>query len=176
MGLKYIGFEHTNDGYFVGCNIAEDPRILRLETTAKDTDIRDSSVARRVRWKQLMTENAGKIDVEIGEKMEGDTFDTWLNEIHPGDRTLASHGDLESQINTPGRDDPFYPWGSFDAKVVDSTMAKAMSFAARWGSADGTAFDAPAFLAAHPQFDWQAPYLKSRPAEPWAEFKAGEAP
>ena len=33
-------------------------------------------------------------------------------------------------------------------------MAKEMSFAARWGSACGTAFDAEKFLAAHPQFDW----------------------
>jgi hypothetical protein len=29
------------------------------------------------------------------------------------------------------------------------------------------AFDASAFLAAHPQFDWQTGYLKSRPVEPW---------
>ena len=36
-----------------------------------------------------------------------------------------------------------------------------------WGSADGMAFDASAFLAAHPQFDWQTGYLKSRPVEPW---------
>jgi hypothetical protein len=53
-------------------------------------------------------------------------------------------------------------------------MARTMSFAARWGSSDGTTFDATSFLAAHPQFEWQTPYLKSRPAEPWVEFKSGE--
>ena len=40
-------------------------------------------------------------------------------------------------------------------------MASKMSFAA-------------AFLAAHPQFDWMTGLLKSRPAQPWTEFAAGE--
>ena len=173
LGLKYTGFERTKDGYFTGSNIAEDPHILRLETTSNDSDIRSSIVARRVRWKQLMSENAGKIDLELGEKMEGDCYDTCLNKENPGCRTLAGHCELDPQL-TAASDVPFHPLGSYDAKVVDSRMAKNMSFAARWGSADGTSFDAPAFLAAHPQFDWQEGYLKTRPAEPWVEFKSGE--
>jgi hypothetical protein len=172
LGLKYVGFERTKDGFFIGSNIAEDPHILRLETDSKDDDIRLSNVARRVRWKQLMKENAGKIDVELAKSMEGDCYDTCLNKENPGSRTLSGHFELETGLMGPGV--PFKPSGSFDAKVVDAGMAKAMSFAARWGSADGMAFDAPAFLAAHPQFDWQEGYLKSRPAEPWVDFKAGE--
>jgi hypothetical protein len=172
LGLNYIGFERTKDGFFTGSNIAEDPHILRLETDAKDDDIRISSVARRVRWKQLMKENAGKIDLELGEKMEGDTYDVSLNKENPDTRTLSGHFDLDSDPG--GTHVPFEPYGTFDGKVVDSRMAKAMSFAARWGSSDGTAFDAPAFLAAHPQFDWQTGYLKSRPSEPWVIFKSGE--
>ena len=89
LGLKYVGFERTNDGFFIGSNIAEDPHILRLETDTKDDDIRLSDVARRVRWKQLMKENAGKIDLELGEKMEGDCYDTCLNKENPGSRTLC---------------------------------------------------------------------------------------
>jgi hypothetical protein len=174
LGLKYIGFERTKDGFFIGSNIAEDLHILRLETTTKDSDIRNSVVARRVRWKQLMRENAGKIDLELGKKMESDCYDTWLNQEHPGGRTLSGHEELESQITDSSSHVPFNPGGSYDAKVVDSRMAKAMSFAARWGSADGTSFDAPAFLAAHQQFDWLEGYLKSRPAEPWVEFRSGE--
>ena len=107
--------------------------------------------------------------------MEGDCFDTCLNKENPGSRTLSGHFELEPELLTPSSGVPFSPGGSFDAKVVDAPMAKAMSFAARWGSADGTAFDAPAFLAAHPQFDWMADYLKSRPVEPWVEFKSGES-
>jgi len=105
--------------------------------------------------------------------MEGDCYDTCLNQVRPGVRTLAGHAELDPE-STYASDIPFAPWGSFDAKVVDSRMAKNMSFAARWGSADGTSFDAQAFLAAHPQFDWLEGYLKSRPVEPWVEFKSGE--
>jgi hypothetical protein len=175
QGLKYTALERTNDGYFIGSNIAEDLRILRLETNVRDEDIRFSRVARRVRWKQLMKENAGKIDVEMAKQMEGDCYDVCLHKENPGSRTLAGHFELEPELLAPtGAPVPYSPAGSFDAKVVDARMAKAMSFAARWGSADGTAFDATAFLAAHPQFDWQEGYLKSRPAEPWVEFKSGE--
>jgi hypothetical protein len=53
-------------------------------------------------------------------------------------------------------------------------MAKKMSFAARWGSACGRPFDAAKFLDNHPQFEWMKDVLKSRPAQPWTEFHAGE--
>jgi hypothetical protein len=58
--------------------------------------------------------------------------------------------------------------------VIDTKHAKNMSFAARWGAACGKAFDARAFLAKHPQFDWMKDTLKSRPSQPWVEFRAGE--
>jgi hypothetical protein len=61
-----------------------------------------------------------------------------------------------------------------DAKVVDGSMAKAMSFEARWGTACGRPFIAKDYLNEHPQFDWMSNLLKDRPTEPWAVFKAGE--
>jgi len=173
--LKYTGLQRTKDGYFTGSNIAEDPHILRLETDGSDTDIRGSSVARRVRWKQLMKENQGKIDIEVAKAMEGDSYDVYLAKTNPGSRTIAGHCELETMIPGGGNDgSPFEPLGAVDCKVVDTRMAKAMSFAARWGSADGTAFDAAAFLEAHPQYDWMQGILKSRPVQPWVEFTAGE--
>jgi len=33
-----------------------------------------------------------------------------------------------------------------------------------------------AFLAAHPDYAWQEPYLRDMPAGPWTEFHAGEIP
>ena len=68
-----------------------------------------------------------------------------------------------------------YPAGMLpDSKVVDATMAKQMSFEARWGSACGTAFVARKYLAAHPQFDWMEAILKDRLAQSWAIFHAGQ--
>jgi hypothetical protein len=170
LGLKYIGFERTKDGYFTGSNIAENPQILRMETTVRDTDLRISSVARRVRWQQLMKANAGKIDLVVAKAMESDVYDPLLHRNAPGVRSLNGRCDLDPAGNAVRS--PFEPFGTFDAKVVDAAMAERMSFAARWGSADGSGFDAAAFLAAQPQYEWMEGILKSRPKEPWTILSA----
>jgi len=172
LGLKYVGFERTKNGFFVGSNVAEDLRILRFETITSEQDIRKSSIARRVRWKQLMKENAGKINIDLAEKFEADHYDTYLNVNSPDIRTLCAHPDLDQDIY--GVDIPYAPWGTIDGKVVDSKMAKQMSFTARWGSACGIPFVAKTYLEKHPQFDWMKGIIVDRPAQPWTIFKAGE--
>jgi hypothetical protein len=172
LGLKHVRLERKRDGYFVGSNIAEDLKILRFETSGQETDIRRSSVARRVRWKQLMNQHAGKMNLDLAKTAEADHFDAYLQKETPSCRTLCEHRDLDSQLY--GSDTPFAPSGTVDAKVVDAKMATQMSFAARWGSACGAAFDAAKFLDAHPQFDWMRSILTSRPSRPWTEFRAGE--
>jgi hypothetical protein len=172
LGLKYVGFEKKEDGFFTGSNVAEDLRILRFETKSSELDIKVSSVARRVRWKQLMKENAGKINLELGEKFEGDHYDTYLNTNTPDMRTLCSHPNLDP--DPYGVDIPYSPWGTLDGKVVDSKMAKQMSFVARWGSACGIPFNAKSYLEEHLQFDWMTGLIKDRPTQPWTIFKSGE--
>jgi hypothetical protein len=173
LGLKHVGLEKKRDGFFTGSNLAEDLKILRLETDVTyDTDIRRSDAARRVRWKQLMRQFSGQIDLQHAKEFEADHFDTFLGKDRPGYRTMCMHNDTDAE--TPGAVEPFAPRGTFDAKVVDAAMARRMSFAARWGSACGRAFDAEKFLGAHPQYDWMRGCLKSRASEPWTDFTAGE--
>lgn len=174
LGLKYVGFEKKKDGYFSGSNVAEDLKILRIETKAQETNIKVSSIARRVRWKQLMKENIGKINLNLAEKFESDHFDTYLNTSKPGSRTLCAHYYLDPNNQTPGWAEPFYPAGVLDGKVIDSKMAKQMSFIAKWGSACDLPFNGKAFLDEHPQYDWTTGLLKDRPSQPWTTFKAGE--
>jgi len=173
LGLKYVGFERTKDGYFTGSNVAENLKILRFETNTNETNIKNSSVARRVRWKQLMRQNAGKIDIKLAEAFEADHYDTYLKKNNPGSRTLCGHQEIDPQLI--GNDIPFFPEGTLDGKVVDSRMARDMTFVARWGSACGMAFDKNKFQEEHPQFDWMKGLLEDRPSEPWTIFKAGEA-
>ena len=173
LGRKYVGFQEKSDGYFTGSNVPVDPKILRWETDARETDIRFSSVARRVRWHQIMKEYAGKIDLEHAKRFEADHFDTYLNKVEPDSRTLAAHYDLDKD---PAFGSPFEPSGSVDAKVVDSALAKKMSIAVRFGSPAGMPFVASTFLEAHPQFDWMKDILPDRPSEPWTVFTAGEKP
>jgi len=172
LGLKYVGFEKRKDGYFSGSNIAEDPKILRRETKSNEVNIKFSNVARRVRWKQLIEEHAGKIDVQLGQAFLSDHFDTYLGTDSPDSRTICGHSELDNQAM--GSDDPFDPIGALDGKVVDASMARNMSFAARWGSSCGMPFDAGKFLEQHPQYDWMRGLLKDRPTQPWVLFKAGE--
>ena len=170
LGLKHVAFEKKKDGFFVGSNIAEDLKILRFETSSNDIDIREDNIARRVRWKQLMKANAGRIDADKAKAFLGDGFDTYLGKEGPDSRSLCGRGDLDPRFEGGGI--PFSPSGAFDAKVVDAAMAKRMTIAAHWGAACGPAFDAAAFLAAHPQFEWMAGLLKDRPQGPWAEFSS----
>jgi hypothetical protein len=174
LGLKYTAYEKKRDGYFTGSNVAEDRKILLLETERNDTDIRSSSVARRLRWRQLMKDYNGKIDVALAKKFEGDHFDMYRNKLMPSGRTLCGHFDLDGEAGGQGQGVPFDGSGTVDAKVVDAVMAKQMSFAARWGSGCGIAFSASKYLAAHPQFEWVTDLLRDRPSEPWVVFRAGE--
>ena len=139
----------------------------------QETNIKSSAIARRVRWNKLMNENAGKVNIEMAKVLEADHFDAFLNITKPDGRPLCSHGDLDMEPNA-GSEDPFNTFGTLDGKVLDSKMAKQMSFAARWGSSCGIPFDAKAFLEAHPQFDWMTGLIKDRPIQPWTIFKAGE--
>jgi hypothetical protein len=172
IGLKYVGYEKKEDGYFSGSNITEDLKILRRETRTNEINIKMPNVARRVRWKQLMNEYRGKIDIGTGKAFLADHFDTYLNTSNPDSRTICGHFESDSQAS--GTFAPFLPAGAYDGKVVDATMAKNMSFVARWGSPCGTPFDAKKFLELHPQYDWMNGLLKDRPTQPWTVFKAGE--
>jgi len=174
LGLKHVGFEKKRDGYFVGSNIAEDPKILRLETTAEDTDIRLSSVSRRLRWKDLMRNHAGRIDLDLARQFEADHFDSYRGEVMRSGRTLCGHFELDPEAVSPWPGVPYGCAGTVDGKVVDASMTKRMSFLARWGSACGTPFVARKFLLAHPQFDWMSGILKDRPTQPWTEFRTEE--
>ncbi len=177
LGLMNVGFERTRDGFFTGSNVAENLKILRRETDMNDADIRDFTITRRVRWKQLMAQYRGKIDVASAKAFEADHFDAYAKVERPGGRTLCAHREVETEY-APGPPTlwnvPFAYAGTVDAKVVDTAMAKKMSFAARWGSACGRAFDAKKFLLDHPQFDWVEGLLKDLPSQPWVEFTAGE--
>jgi hypothetical protein len=174
LGLAHVGLERTRDGFFLGSNVAENLKILRRETGMNELDIRDTCIARRVRWKQLMAQHRGRIDATLAKTFEADHFDTYAKAERPGGRTLCRHCENETDYAPGGWNVPFYPCGTHDAKVVDTAMAKRMSLAARWGSACGRAFDAKKYLQDHEQFYWLEGVLKDLPSEPWVEFTAGE--
>jgi hypothetical protein len=174
LGLKYQSVERTMDGYFIGFNAATDPRIRNLECSdAGYDDIRTAAGARRVRLTQLMEEHRGKIDVEVGQEILADHYDVYLQKENPCTRTIDGHYELDAMEYWPARK-PYAPQGAVDGKVMDSEMAKDLSFWARWGNSSGMPFDAAQHLADHIQYDYLDGYLKDRPTQPWTLFGVEE--
>jgi hypothetical protein len=174
LGLKFDNVARAKDGYFVGFNAPEDPRIRNLECgNTGYADIRMGSGARRVRLTQLMEKYRGKIDIKNGEKILADHYDVYLQKEKPGSRTVDGHYELDAFEYWPARL-PYVPQGAVDGKVTTSDLTAALSFWARWGNSSGMPFDADDFLAEHPQWRHLDGYLKDRPAQPWTLFAAAE--
>lgn len=174
LGLKYASVTRTTEGYFIGFNGPFDPKIRNLECgNTFFYDIRTSVGSRHVRLTQLMEENRGKLDVAAAEKILADHYDVYLGKENYSSRNVEGHYWLDPMKYWPDRL-PYQPLGAVDGKVMDTKLAKNMSFQARWGSSSGLAFDANKFLKQHPQWSYLDGYLKDRPTEPWTLFKAGE--
>jgi hypothetical protein len=162
---------------FAGSNWARDPKVIKQDTPQFDpNNLETSPNARRVRWEQLLNANKGKLDVELAEQILGDHFDSFQKKEEANERTLCGHVDASPRGVAIWAWGPNYPGGAVQGKASDSVMAQQLRFVARMGHPCGEAFQAKAFLAAHPDYAWQEPYLRDMPAGPWTEFHAGEIP
>jgi len=169
LGLKHHSLEKKTDGYFSGSNITDDKKILREETKISYDDIRTTYVARRERWKQLMKEHSGNINVETAKRMLADHYDVYLGREEPSSRTICGHVELDDG-SIPTSKYAYCPTGALDGKAVDSRMVKDWKIWAKWGSSCDIGFDAQKFLEKHTQYDWLEGYLKDLPAKPWTVF------
>ncbi len=176
LGLAYHNVERTKDGYFIGFNAPYDPRIRNLETVNSGFyDVRRHQGARRVRLADLMDAHKGRLTVAVAQRIIADHYDVYLRrEHHPCSRTVCAHYDLDAReyMSQADRPKPFAPRGALDGLVVDSTLAKNMSFLAKYGASCDTPFDKDAFCRAHRQYAAWAPFLFSRPAQPWTLFQS----
>jgi hypothetical protein len=176
QALNYQGFREKNSGYFTGANVSQDPRIRNVEGSDSGyNDTRQQTGARRTRWIELMNRNYGKIDRKVGEKMLADTYDVYLDKPNnPSSRTICAEYDKDPQpyVSDPAAvwNIPYYPAGSVDAKITTAAAAQKMIMWARFGRANGEAFNAKAFMRKHPEWRWEKKYLFSRPSEPWTKF------
>ena len=174
LGLKHTPLWKTKDGYFVSSNFARDPQVLKDETTFDSKNMASSPNARHVRWDELMKQDKGRIDVAMAEKFLADHFDSYQKKDRADARTLCGHTDVAARGIPEWDWGPYYPGGAVQGKATDSKLAGNMGLWARAGHPCGEDFLAKPFLAAHPQYDWQASKLRDMKAGPWTEFKAGE--
>ncbi len=173
LGLKEHTLKRTKDGCFVGSNFPEGEALIKNETKFDPTNLGSSPNARRKRWKQLIAEKEGKIDVELGKLMETDTFDAFEGKPGANERTLTGAVEL-SPRGVPEWDwTPFYPGGTVQSKVIDAAMAGRMEFWAAIGHHNAPDFVADDFLKARPEYEWMRGLMKDLRARPWSRFSSG---
>jgi len=173
LGLRFHNTERTKNGYFIGFNAPYDPRIRNLEcvNTGID-DLRRHQGARKVRLADLMDTWRGKLNIDVAQKIISDHYDVYLNKENPCSRTCCSHYELDGReyMSDPSRPKPFQPRGALDGNVIDTKMAKKMSFSLRWGSSCGTPFLKDKFCDENRVWDYLRDYLHDRPQQPWTTF------
>ena len=136
IGLKEKNIQRTKNGVFYGMNSAMGKKIRETETYDEDhLNITTSVGARNKRLKQLlMHEHFGKINLENAKKVMADHYDVFLEKDVKNGRGICKHAESdEEHCGAPAH----YPFGCTDAKVVNSEMAKKMSFVGRFGSGCG---------------------------------------
>jgi hypothetical protein len=174
LGLKYYNVERTKNGFFIGFNSVYDEQIRNFEVTNSGFyDIRRHQGARYVRLSDLMDEHKGKINIDIAKQIISDHYDVYLlKENNPCSRTVCSHYDLDGReyMSQSDRPKPYAPRGALDGTICDSSLAKKMTFLARYGNSCGIPFNKTEFFKKHRQYEKFIPYIKDRPTEPWTEF------
>jgi Phospholipase B len=173
LGLKNVTLDRTKNGYFVGSNFPVNPKLAREETNFDLNDMSLSANARHLRWKDLMAENKGKIDVAAAQRFLADHYDTFEKKIDPDERTLDGHIDL-SPRGSPPWEPPYGTAGAVQNKVTDAAMAAKMELTAAAGHACGMNFHAAEHLKEHPEFSWQKDLLRDMNAYPWTTFAAAK--
>ena len=174
LGLKNHRLWRTKDGYYVGSNFPSDPKVTKEETTFNTKDADNSPNARHTRWMQLMAEYKGRIGADEAAKFLSDHYDVVLKREAPTQRTLCGHVDTAAQGIPEWGWGAHYPGGAVQGKVMDSTMAQAMTIRARIGHPCGADFTGAPFLAANKDYEWQSPILGDMKAGPWTTFHAGQ--
>jgi hypothetical protein len=171
LAKKYHSVQKKKEGVFYGMNSVHDVKIRKLETDDLDYgDTNTSSGARNMRLHYLLYEKyAGNMTIENTKKIIADHYDVYLDKETKGNnRSICKHTNLDPE---DGNRDAYYPFGCTDAKIVDSTMAKRMTFIGRFGNSCGTEFNVHSYLKKHPKYNRFGKYLKNMPSQPWIELK-----
>jgi hypothetical protein len=176
LGLKHTRLWRTHDGAFVGSNFATDEKLLAEETTFNSADSNNSPIAREKRWNQLMDIHKGKLDANTAMAIEADHGDATTGQVAMNRCVLCGHIDKDSRGAPWWDEGPYYPMGAVQGKVTTAALAGGLKFWARMGHPCGEDFIASSFLAEHPEYKWQEPYLKDMKANPWTLFEAGTPP
>ncbi len=160
LGLKNVTFQSRRDGSYVGSNFPENPKLIQEEIVGGwDSDPKSNSCERRrVRWNTLLKQNPNRVDAELAKTFLADTFDEVLSKHGASDSTLCGRRDLGPSPSLHG---------AVNTKVVTQDLAKRMTFWARMGFSDGSAFKASDYWLRSSADSALKSFLKDIPSQPW---------
>jgi hypothetical protein len=172
LGLKDYRVWRSKDTAIIGSNFPSDPKLIKEETTFDVSNKTTSPNARKLRMQQLIEQYKGKLDAENGKTIEGDRFDALQNKVASNRCVISGHVDEDAKGCPEWSEPPYFPMGAVQSKVTTTAMAKKMELWAHMGHPDGQDFLAAPFFKKHPQYNYQAKYLKDMKAYPWTLFSA----
>jgi Phospholipase B len=172
LGLKDYRVWRSKDSIYVGSNFPLDEKLIKEETTFNPADSTNSPNSRRRRWEDLTNQYKGKIDIETGKTIEGDSYNEWTKAREASRCVIAGRVDTDPKGCPEWDWPPFFPGGTVQAKITTAALAKDLKFWAHMGNPNGDDFLAAPFFAAHPQFEWESKYLHDMKAWPWTLFEA----
>jgi hypothetical protein len=170
LGLKEHSVRRTKDGYFVGANFPNDPKLIKAETNFDVNNPASSPNARRARWEQLMTLHKGRIDVEAAKRMEADSYDVIDKRSGPNERSLCGCVDKSPRGVPEWNWGRYFPGGTVQAKAMDSALAEKMQLWGAMGHPCAPDFIAEDFLRQHPEYGWMRGLLRDMKTRRWTLF------
>jgi hypothetical protein len=173
LGLKTQKVWRSKDTAMIGSNFPEDPNLIKQETTFDVNNKTSSPNARRLRMEKLVcVDYKGKLDADNGKTIEGDTFDA-LNDKKALNRcVIDGHIDQDPKGCPEWSEGPYFPMGAVQGKVANADMVSKLQLWAHMGHPSGDDFLAAPFLKKHPEYNYQAKYLRDMKAYPWTVFAA----
>jgi hypothetical protein len=174
LGLKDYKVWRSKDTAFIGSNFPSDAKLIREETTFKVNDLTYSSNARKLRLDKLVYEDyKGKIDVNNGMTIEGDTYDQLDGKMALNRCVIDGHVEDDPMGVKEWNEGPYFPMGAVQGKVTTTDLANKMELWAHMGHPGGADFLAGPFLKKHPEYiNTQGKYLRDMKAYPWTLFSS----
>ncbi len=174
LGLKDYKVWRSKDTAFIGSNFPSDPKLTKEETTFKVDDPTSSANARKLRLGKLVYDDyKGKIDVNNGMTIEGDTYDALDGKQALNRCVIDGHVEEDPLGSKEWSEPPFFPMGAVQGKVTTTDLANKMELWAHMGHPGGADFLAAPFFKKHPEYlKTQGKYLRDMKAYPWTLFTA----
>lgn len=166
LGLKNAVLHRSTQGAYYGSNFPEDSKFTDEECVDFERDPNNGTEVRRARWKAVLVEYMGRVDADIAKQFMADVVDARNGKLGASRCTLCGRGDLAADDEGKYR-----AGGAINAKVTTASLAEKLSFWARIGFPDGSTFNAASYLdGVGKAQEWQRPFLRDIPAQPWMLF------